>query len=76
MNKTIMGRLAPSPTGFIHLGNAWSFLWAWVFARAEQGGIILRMEDIDPDRSRQEFATAIGLVLIGTGQALCKAQER
>ncbi len=54
------GRLAPSPTGFLHLGNAWSFLWAWLWAKSVPGGsIILRMEDIDPQRSRSHYAAAI-----------------
>lgn len=53
------GRLAPSPTGPLHLGNAWAFLLAWLAARAEGGALVLRMEDIDPDRSRQEYAEAI-----------------
>lgn len=42
------GRLAPSPTGPLHLGNAWAFLLAWLAARAEGGRVVLRMEDIDP----------------------------
>ncbi len=54
-----MGRLAPSPTGLLHLGNAWSFLWAWLWARSSHGNIVLRMEDIDPQRSRTEFAKTI-----------------
>lgn len=53
------GRLAPSPTGYLHLGNAWAFLLAWLAARAEGGALVLRMEDIDPDRSRREYADAI-----------------
>lgn len=53
------GRLAPSPTGLLHLGNAWAFLLAWLAARAEGGRVILRMEDIDPARSRSEWAEAI-----------------
>ena len=53
------GRLAPSPTGFLHLGNAWAFFLAWLGARSRGGKIILRMEDIDPVRSRPEYATAI-----------------
>ncbi len=56
------GRFAPSPTGLLHLGNAWSFLWAWLWAKSPveaQGHIALRMEDIDPQRSRTEYALAI-----------------
>ena len=48
----IRGRLAPSPTGYIHLGNAWAFLLAWLAARASSGEVVLRIEDIDPQRSR------------------------
>ncbi len=55
----VTGRFAPSPTGPLHLGNAWSFLLAWLAARAEGGRVILRHEDIDPDRSRQEWMDAI-----------------
>ena len=52
---SVCGRLAPSPTGLLHLGNAWSFLWAWTAARVAGGRVLLRMEDIDPARSRKEW---------------------
>ena len=55
----VRGRLAPSPTGFLHLGNAWAFFLAWLGARSRAGELVLRMEDIDPVRSRPEYATAI-----------------
>lgn len=55
----VRGRLAPSPTGFLHLGNAWAFLMAWLACRKEGGTLVLRMEDIDPARSRDAFAQAI-----------------
>lgn len=58
-NSKTIGRLAPSPTGFLHLGNAWAFFLAWLGARSRAGGLVLRMEDIDPVRSRPEYATAI-----------------
>ncbi len=57
--KFCIGRLAPSPTGLLHLGNAWSFLWAFVQMRSQEGKLYLRMEDIDPERSRKEYALAI-----------------
>jgi glutamyl-tRNA synthetase len=57
--QRVRGRLAPSPTGYLHIGNAWAFLWAWVAARHEGGQVVLRMEDIDPQRSRPEYAHAI-----------------
>ncbi len=55
----VRGRLAPSPTGHLHLGNAWAFLLCWLGVRAAGGRLVLRMEDIDPDRSRPEYAAAI-----------------
>ncbi|MDD6088570.1 MAG: tRNA glutamyl-Q(34) synthetase GluQRS [Desulfovibrionaceae bacterium] len=51
----IRGRLAPSPTGLLHLGNAWAFFWNWLYIRSLHGTMILRIEDIDPQRCRQEF---------------------
>ena len=55
----IRGRLAPSPTGYLHLGNAWAFLMAWWAARQAGGRIVLRLEDIDPQRSRDAYALAV-----------------
>ena len=45
-----MGRLAPSPTGVLHLGNARTFLLAWLSVRARGGTLLLRIEDIDGPR--------------------------
>jgi glutamyl-tRNA synthetase len=50
------GRFAPSPTGAIHLGNIWTALLAWLDIRQRGGSFVLRMEDLDPDRSRPQFA--------------------
>ncbi len=50
MAQTLRGRFAPSPTGLAHLGNAWSFLLAWLAARQAGGEILLRMEDLDLER--------------------------
>lgn len=50
------GRFAPSPTGEIHLGNAWTALLAWLQVRAGGGRMVLRMEDLDPGRSRPAYA--------------------
>lgn len=55
----VVGRLAPSPTGLLHLGNAWAFLLAWLSARSKGGRVLLRMEDLDPQRSRPAFAAVI-----------------
>ena len=51
----VRGRLAPSPTGLLHLGNAWAFLMAWFLCRSRQGSLVLRMEDIDPARSSSAY---------------------
>lgn len=48
-------RLAPSPTGPIHLGTARTALFNWVFAKQNQGVFILRIEDTDRERSRKEY---------------------
>lgn len=49
------GRFAPSPTGRMHLGNAFSALLSWLSARSQGGEWLLRIEDLDQGRSRQEF---------------------
>jgi len=56
---SIVTRFAPSPTGFLHLGHAFSALIAWRRARAGGGRFLLRLEDIDATRCRPAFATAI-----------------
>lgn len=53
------GRIAPSPTGYLHLGHARTFLIAAERARHSSGDLILRNEDLDPDRCRAEFVSAM-----------------
>jgi glutamyl-tRNA synthetase len=55
-------RFAPSPTGFIHLGNIRSALYPWAFARSQGGTFILRIEDTDLERSTQ---AAVDVILEG-----------
>jgi len=55
----IVTRFAPSPTGYLHLGHAFSALFAWRRAREAGGQFLLRLEDIDPARCLPEFADAI-----------------
>ena len=50
------GRFAPSPTGQIHLGNAWTALLAWLHTRQLGGTFVMRVEDLDPQRSRAAVA--------------------
>ena len=47
---SVVGRLAPSPTGSLHLGNVRTFLWAWLSARSQGGRVLLRIEDLDTPR--------------------------
>jgi glutamyl-tRNA synthetase len=56
---TVRTRFAPSPTGFLHLGNIRSALFPWAFARHHQGTFILRIEDTDQERSTVEAEQAI-----------------
>jgi len=52
-------RIAPSPTGFFHIGNAKTALINWLFARSTGGTFILRLEDTDTERSKPEYADII-----------------
>ena len=58
LNTSYRGRLAPSPTGYLHLGHARTFWTAYERARRAGGRLVLRNEDLDPARSRPEFAAA------------------
>ncbi len=55
----IKGRFAPSPTGRMHLGNVYAALLSWLSAKSKGGEWVLRIEDIDPARSKQEYADRI-----------------
>jgi glutamyl-tRNA synthetase len=52
------GRYAPSPTGFLHLGNARTALAAWLHTRSQGGEFVLRIEDLDSQRSKAAFIEA------------------
>jgi glutamyl-tRNA synthetase len=56
---THVGRYAPSPSGDLHLGNARTALLAWLWARGDGGRFLLRIEDLDPDRSRPQLVERI-----------------
>ena len=58
MTDILRGRLAPSPTGELHLGHARSFLLAWWSYRARGGEVVLRLDDLDGERCRPEFEEA------------------
>ena len=59
MTTKIRTRFAPSPTGFVHLGNIRSALYPWAFAKANGGDFILRVEDTDVERSTQAAVDVI-----------------
>src|SRR3989344_2019283 len=52
-------RIAPSPTGFLHIGTAQSALYNWLFARKNKGEFCLRIEDTDKERSTKEYEQSI-----------------
>ncbi len=58
-NDQVVGRFAPSPSGRMHLGNAFSALIAWLSARSAGGRIVLRIEDLDPRASSRERAKTL-----------------
>jgi glutamyl-tRNA synthetase len=66
---TVKTRFAPSPTGMLHVGNARTALITWLFARAQNGHLLLRIDDTDQERSKAEFETAIEDALIWMGCA-------
>ena len=57
--RDLVGRLAPSPSGEMHLGNAFSALLAWLSVRSRGGEMVLRLEDLDPARCRREYALQV-----------------
>src|SRR5260221_9556067 len=58
-NATVRVRIAPSPTGFAHLGTASSALYNLIFARAHGGTFVLRVDDTDVERNRPEYEQVI-----------------
>jgi len=64
---TVKARFAPSPTGFLHIGNARTAIITWLFTRKMNGHFLLRIDDTDTERSKQEYEDAImeGLTWLG-----------
>ncbi len=56
MEQAPIGRFAPTPSGRMHLGNVFAFLIAWLSVKSRGGQIVLRMEDLDTQRTSAEFA--------------------
>ena len=57
--KLVVGRFAPSPTGRMHAGNVFAALFAWLVAKSQGGKIVLRIEDLDAERSKREYIDAV-----------------
>lgn len=58
-SSKVKGRFAPSPSGRMHLGNVFAALISWLSAKKQGGSWVLRIEDLDPQRSRLEYAKLI-----------------
>ena len=56
---TPVGRFAPTPSGRMHLGNVFAALIAWLSVRSRNGQMVLRMEDLDTQRTSNEFAEVL-----------------
>lgn len=57
--RCVKGRFAPSPTGRMHAGNVFSALVAWLVAKSQGGSMVLRIEDLDAERSKPQFIDAV-----------------
>ena len=56
MSGPVVGRFAPTPSGRMHLGNVFAALIAWLSVRSQGGSLVLRMEDLDTQRTSSDFA--------------------
>ena len=56
MDNKVVGRFAPTPSGRMHLGNVFAALIAWLSVRSRKGELVLRMEDLDTQRTSSDFA--------------------
>ena len=57
--KKVVGRFAPTPSGRMHLGNVFAALIAWLSVRSQKGELVLRMEDLDTQRTSADFAAVL-----------------
>ena len=67
MKNTPVGRFAPTPSGRMHLGNVFAALVAWLSVRSRNGHFVLRMEDLDTQRTSAEFAEILRQDLLWLG---------
>ena len=67
MRKSPVGRFAPTPSGRMHLGNVFAAMVAWLSVRSRGGSLVLRMEDLDTQRTSEEFAETLRKDLLWLG---------
>jgi len=72
----MVGRFAPSPSGRMHLGNVFSALLAWLSVKSQGGEMVLRIEDLDPDRCRPEYAEILKEDLLWLGLTWDREQTK
>ncbi|MCE9598046.1 MAG: tRNA glutamyl-Q synthetase [Spirochaetia bacterium] len=58
-NQSLRTRIAPTPSGYLHIGNAFSFILTWLLARQNGGNLLLRIDDLDRARKRPEYVQDI-----------------
>ena len=66
MRKPV-GRFAPTPSGRMHLGNVFAALIAWLSVKSRDGEMVLRMEDLDTQRTKTEYAETLRQDLLWLG---------
>lgn len=66
-NSSPVGRFAPTPSGRMHLGNVFAAMVAWLSIRSQKGSLVLRMEDLDTQRTNDEFAQVLREDLLWLG---------
>ena len=67
MNTAPVGRFAPTPSGRMHLGNVYAALMAWLSVKSRGGEMVLRMEDLDTQRTKAEYAETLRQDLLWLG---------
>ena len=65
--QPVVGRFAPTPSGRMHLGNVFAAMLAWLSVRSQGGGMVLRMEDLDTQRTSEEYAQILREDLLWLG---------
>jgi glutamyl-tRNA synthetase len=66
-STSVVGRFAPTPSGRMHLGNVFAAMLAWLSVRSQGGKMVLRMEDLDTQRTSEEFARILREDLLWLG---------